>query len=114
MERLIITAYTPTLVQLAEINEIPNLKQLTFVRNLPAYPYSSQGGTTNLEELDILNRIQSIHFYNMDFNKENIEQFENTAKAFSTEIHIISTETREGVQLRDIGKVGAILRYKVT
>jgi len=43
--------------------------------------------------------------------EDKIDQFETTAKAFSTEVQIISTETREGVQLRDIGKIGAILRY---
>jgi peptide chain release factor subunit 1 len=40
-----------------------------------------------------------------------IDEFEALAKPFSTEVRIISTETREGVQLRDIGKVAAILRY---
>ncbi len=44
-------------------------------------------------------------------DEQKIEQFEITAKAFSTEIKIISTETREGAQLRDIGKIGAMLRY---
>jgi len=43
--------------------------------------------------------------------EDKIDQFETTAKAFSTEVQIISTETREGAQLRDIGKIGAILRY---
>ncbi|MCI0612923.1 peptide chain release factor aRF-1 [bacterium] len=46
-------------------------------------------------------------------DEQKIEQFEITAKAFSTEIRIISTETREGAQLRDIGKIGAILRYPI-
>ena len=46
-------------------------------------------------------------------DEQKIEQFEITAKAFSTEVFIISTETREGVQLRDIGKIGAILRYPI-
>ncbi len=41
-----------------------------------------------------------------------IDQFEATAKQFNTTVKIISTETREGAQLRDIGKVGAILRYE--
>lgn len=40
-----------------------------------------------------------------------IEEFSEIAKRFSTEVKIISTETREGVQLRDIGKFGAILRF---
>lgn len=42
-----------------------------------------------------------------------IEELETAAKTFSTDIRIISTETREGVQLRDLGKAGAILRYEV-
>jgi peptide chain release factor subunit 1 len=46
-------------------------------------------------------------------DEQKIEQFEITAKAFSTEVRIISTETREGAQLRDIGKIGAILRYPI-
>ncbi|HLF54192.1 MAG TPA: peptide chain release factor aRF-1 [Candidatus Nanoarchaeia archaeon] len=46
-------------------------------------------------------------------DEQKIEQFENTAKAFSTQVLIISIETREGAQLRDIGKIGAILRYPI-
>lgn len=46
-------------------------------------------------------------------DEQKIEQFEITARTFSTEVRIISTETREGVQLRDIGKIGAILRYPI-
>jgi len=42
-----------------------------------------------------------------------IEEFEELAKPGSAEVKIISTETREGVQLRDIGKIAAILRYEV-
>lgn len=42
-----------------------------------------------------------------------IDELEEKAKQFSTEVKIISTDTREGVQLRDIGKVGAILRYEM-
>lgn len=42
-----------------------------------------------------------------------IEELEETARQFKTEVRIISTETREGVQLRDLGKVAAILRYEM-
>ncbi len=42
-----------------------------------------------------------------------IDEFEELAKKFGTEVKIISVETREGCQLRDLGKVGAILRYEV-
>lgn len=42
-----------------------------------------------------------------------IEELEKEAKKVRSEVKIISTETREGVQLRDLGKVAAILRYEV-
>ncbi|MBN1644851.1 peptide chain release factor 1 [Candidatus Woesearchaeota archaeon] len=44
---------------------------------------------------------------------DQIDEFDNLAKKFSTEVKIISVETREGVQLKDIGKIAAILRYPV-
>ncbi|MBW3018716.1 hypothetical protein KY329_00840, partial [Candidatus Woesearchaeota archaeon] len=46
-------------------------------------------------------------------DEEKIDELEAMAKNFSTEVMIISTDTREGAQLRDIGKIGAILRYAV-
>ena len=48
-----------------------------------------------------------------DLPDEKIEEFENEAKPVGTNIKIISTQTREGAQLRDLGKVAAILRYEV-
>ncbi|MBI5392739.1 peptide chain release factor aRF-1 [Candidatus Woesearchaeota archaeon] len=44
---------------------------------------------------------------------ETITKFEEKAQQFNSIVKIISTETREGVQLRDIGKAAAILRYEV-
>lgn len=43
-----------------------------------------------------------------------IEELEEIATNQGTDVRIISTETREGVQLRDIGKIAAILRYDVS
>ncbi|MDP7179974.1 MAG: peptide chain release factor aRF-1 [Candidatus Woesearchaeota archaeon] len=43
-----------------------------------------------------------------------IEKFEEAAEEVSSNIRIISVETREGVQLRDMGKIAAILRYEVS
>lgn len=40
-----------------------------------------------------------------------LDELDAIAKNFSTDVIIISTETREGAQLRDIGRIGAILRY---
>ncbi|MBR9690918.1 peptide chain release factor 1 [Candidatus Woesearchaeota archaeon] len=45
--------------------------------------------------------------------EKKIEEFEKQAEMMKTEVKIISTETREGTQLKDMGKVGAILRYKI-
>ncbi len=42
-----------------------------------------------------------------------IEEFEQIAKSMGSSIRIISVETREGAQLRDIGKIAAILRYQI-
>lgn len=42
-----------------------------------------------------------------------IEEFEKIAGEMGSAVELISTETREGVQLRDLGKVAAILRYEV-
>ena len=42
-----------------------------------------------------------------------VEELERKCEESGTELKIISTETREGVQLRDLGKFGAILRFPV-
>jgi len=48
-----------------------------------------------------------------DAGDDKITVFEEEAKKVGSELKIISTETREGVQLRDMGKFAAILRYEV-
>ncbi|MBT4539141.1 helix-turn-helix domain-containing protein [Candidatus Woesearchaeota archaeon] len=45
--------------------------------------------------------------------EDEILDFEEKAKLGGAEAKIISTETREGVQLRDLGGVAAILRFEV-
>lgn len=47
-------------------------------------------------------------------DEDEIEEFEKIAEKVGSEVRIISTETREGVQLRDLGKVAAILRYEIS
>lgn len=42
-----------------------------------------------------------------------IEQLEEEAENLSSKTEIISTETTEGVQLKDLGGIAAILRYSV-
>ena len=48
-----------------------------------------------------------------DYDESKVPELEETAAKYGSTIKIISTETREGVQLRDIGKIAAILRYEV-
>jgi len=42
-----------------------------------------------------------------------IDNFEKEAEAMSSEVKLISSDTREGAQLVDLGKVAAMLRYPV-
>ena len=42
-----------------------------------------------------------------------IEKIEEEAAKYSTTVKIISTDTREGQQLKDLGKIAAILRYEM-
>ncbi len=44
---------------------------------------------------------------------EKIEEFEKIASDLNSKIEIISTETKEGAQLTNLGKIAAILRYKL-
>lgn len=46
--------------------------------------------------------------------REKIKKFEDLAKSSSVEIHIVTTETPEGVQFNNIGGIGGILRYAMS
>lgn len=48
-----------------------------------------------------------------DMEDKKIEELEKTADNLKSNVEIISTETKEGVQLTNLGKVAAILRYKL-
>jgi peptide chain release factor subunit 1 len=43
-----------------------------------------------------------------------IDELEEKARASGSEVRIVSTETREGVQLRDMGGIAAILRFAIS
>lgn len=45
--------------------------------------------------------------------EETIEQFEGKAEKTGTEVVLVSVDTREGAQLRDLTGIGAILRYAI-
>ena len=48
-----------------------------------------------------------------ELDDKTVEELEQKAEEFGSTVEIISTDTREGVQLRDLGKVAAILRFPV-
>ena len=48
-----------------------------------------------------------------DLDEKTIEELEAIAQKMGSETRIISTETREGVQLKDFGMIAAILRYEI-
>ncbi len=48
-----------------------------------------------------------------ELEEDMVEEFDKEAKNVGTEVKMVSTETREGVQLKNIGMVGAILRFPV-
>ena len=68
-------------------------------------------------EIDTMNKLKmgaaDTLLLSDELDDEKIDEFETEAKKEATEVKIISTETREGVQLRDMGKIAAILRYEV-
>jgi peptide chain release factor subunit 1 len=62
---------------------------------------------------NLKNGVVDILLLSEALDEKTIEEFEKEAAPVSTNVTFISTETREGVQLKDIGKVAAILRYEV-
>lgn len=82
------------------------LETLATKQNMAAYGENDVMNKLKMGTVDIL-------LLSEDLPDEKIEEFENAAKPVGSEVRIISTETREGAQLRDLGKVAAILRYEV-
>ncbi|MBI2110109.1 hypothetical protein HYT58_02985 [Candidatus Woesearchaeota archaeon] len=42
-----------------------------------------------------------------------VSDYEIKAEELGSQVEVISTETREGVQLKDMGGIAAILRYNL-
>jgi peptide chain release factor subunit 1 len=82
------------------------LETLATRQKMVAYGEADVMGKLKMGVVDIL-------LLSEDLGDEKIEEFDNAAKPFGTNVRIISTQTREGAQLRDLGKAAAILRYEV-
>ena len=78
----------------------------------------SKPGMVSYGEQQVLAVVQSgavdILLLSESLPDEKIDAFEQEAKKMGSAVAIISTETREGAQLKDFGGIAAILRYEVT
>jgi peptide chain release factor subunit 1 len=69
-------------------------------------------GEAHVRRLISMGMVDSI-LISENFDENKVVEIEEEATKFGTEMHIISTETREGVQLREIGGIAAMLRYEL-
>ncbi|MBI2139853.1 peptide chain release factor aRF-1 [Candidatus Woesearchaeota archaeon] len=83
-----------------------------FFDSLAKQPGMAGYGETQVMELIKRGAVETL-LLSDELAEEKIEAFESEAGKMGTKIEIISTETREGVQLREIGKVAALLRYEI-
>ncbi|MFH1770516.1 MAG: peptide chain release factor aRF-1 [archaeon] len=78
---------------------------------------ATKQGMTNYGEKEVMNDIKmgvaETVLISENVSDETIDEFEKEAEKMGSEVVIVSTDTREGVQLRDLGKIAAILRYEV-
>jgi peptide chain release factor subunit 1 len=82
------------------------LELLATKQNQVAYGETEVKRTLELGAVDTLLLSESL-------DDVKIDEYEGIAKRYGTTVKIISVDTREGAQLRDLGKFGAILRYEV-
>ena len=57
--------------------------------------------------------VVDVLFLSEALDEATIEEFTELAEKFSTRVMIVSVDTREGEQLRELGKIAAILRYAI-
>jgi len=78
---------------------------------------AKQPGKVSYGEAEVMNKIKSgvveTVLISEELDEDKIEAFEEEAEKMKSVVNIISTETREGVQLREMGKIAAILRYEM-
>lgn len=83
-----------------------------FLEKLAKSPELVAYGEANVRKALSLGAVDTL-LLSESLDEKLIEEFEDIASQFNSSVKIISVDTREGVQLRDIGKVGAILRFAV-
>ena len=83
-----------------------------FFEGLAKYPNKVAYGEAEVE--DRLNRgaVDKL-IISKSLTKDKIKLLENLAKASSTEIHLVTKETAQGVQFDNLGGVGGLLRFEI-
>ena len=78
---------------------------------------STKEGMVSYGEEEVMTRVKQgavdLLLLSDDLDDEKIEEFENEAETLGTSTMLVSIETREGNQLKEMGKVAAILRYAI-
>ncbi|MBU3940463.1 MAG: peptide chain release factor 1, partial [Nanoarchaeota archaeon] len=69
-------------------------------------------GEKEVEEALKLGAVETI-LISEEFDDKKSEEFEKKAENTGAVVRLISTETREGVQLKDLGGIAAILRFAI-
>ena len=83
-----------------------------FLETLGKNPEKAAYGKEQVEKALEYGAVQ-ILLLSESLGDEEIEKYEEKALAIDAVVEIISVDTREGVQLRDLGKIGALLRFAV-
>ena len=94
-----------------EISEEKNLVN-EFLTKMAKEPAKVSYGKEQVMELVKQGAVDTL-LLSEELDEKIMDDFENESKNVGTNVKIISTETREGVQLKNIGMVGAILRFAV-
>jgi peptide chain release factor subunit 1 len=94
-----------------EINEEKKIMQRFFDT------LGKQPGKASYGKDEVMNHIKfgaaDIVLLSESLDDEVIDEFTAEAEKMNSKVYLISVETREGVQLREIGKIAAILRYEM-
>ncbi|MGM5479890.1 MAG: peptide chain release factor aRF-1 [Nanobdellota archaeon] len=94
--------------------EVVHEKQLMqeFFETLAKNPGKVSYGLEDVKKLTEMGAVDTLLVCE-EIDEKTIEEIEKMADDVGTKVEIISTETREGIQLRDMGRVAALLRYEV-
>ncbi len=94
--------------------EITKQKQILdeFFTKLAKEPDKVSYGEAEIEDRLNKGAVEKI-IISKSLEKNKIRKFEELAKATSSEIHIVTKDTTQGVQFDNLGGVGAILRFMV-